>query len=357
MTTFFVQLLNVRNVFNNLKSALKTVLSVMVVWISISNSSMAAGVFTCNTFTTTYSAASGFKSNGTGGGQFLVSQNPPAGTVIYQGTITFTAFCGTTDSSYRLGQLQVKFGNGPYTFAGGGLVLEATGAPTVSNFSNGWCAPNKDYWPSFDANARSWDGTWWIQGMATQTSNGCTVRVAFPVRVRTTGAAVVAGSGFTTNIQAAAYDGGFWSGPNVTVSALPTACVVTPTTSTVTLPTVSQLQLRNSGDTAGAQPFAITLAGCSALATGTYLANANWSFTPGSTATTIANSATSPAGNVEIQIRDANNNPIANNATSTIATGITSGTYSANFSARYYATGQATAGNVRGVVTFNMTYQ
>jgi major type 1 subunit fimbrin (pilin) len=133
--------------------------------------------------------------------------------------------------------------------------------------------------------------------------------------------------------------------------------VVAPSTSTVTLPTVSQQQLKNPGDTAGVQPFSITLTGCSALATGAYLAKATWSFTQGAIATTMANTAASPAANVEIQIRDASNNPIANNAVTTIASGITGGTYSAQYSARYYATGQATAGNVRGVATFNLSYQ
>lgn len=349
MTAIFFQLLNIRKLFS--------ILGVLVVWLSMSSSSVAAGVFTCNSFTIAYSAASGFKSDGTGGGQFLVSQNPPAGRIIYQGTLTFTAFCGTTDSSYRLGQLQVKFGNGPYTFAGGGLILEATGAPTVSNFSNGWCAPNKDYWPSFDANARSWDGTWWIQGMGTQTSNGCTVTVAFPVRVRTTGSAVVAGSGYTTNIQAAAYDGGFWSSSNVTVSALPTACMVSASSATIALPSMQQIQLRTAGTTSAAVPFSINLSGCNALTSGAYLANATWSYAPGVGPTTIANTATNKAGNVEFQLLDSTGTPVANNAVTNIASGVIGGSYSKNFSVRYYATGQTTPGDVRGVATYTMTYQ
>lgn len=353
MTAFISQLLNVHR-------WLKTLVLLAGFW-AMSAGTAQAATFVCGNMNTTFTPHANLRSDGAGGGKFLVSQNPSAGITIYTGTLTATANCASDDSGYRRGIVELFMGNTPRTFAGG-LIITPISTPT-STISD-WNACNLDHsvngslssTPGPNYSTR-WDANGFVLGVSAQGSYGCVVTISLNVVVSTSGAAI---NTSTTNfpMTATAFNGGNYADPTpVTLGATTTACVVTPSTSTVTLPTVSQLQLKNSGDTAGAQPFSITLTGCSTLATGTYLANANWSYTPGATATTIANSATSPAGNVEIQIRDANNNPIANNATSTIATGITSGTYSANFSARYYATGQATAGNVRGVVTFNMTYQ
>lgn len=355
MTAFISQLLNVRR-------WLKMLVLLAGVW-ALSAGTAHAGTQRCVSLDTTFSPSSNLRSDGQGGGKLVVSQNPSAGMTIYTGTLTATAGCASDDTSYRRGIVQIHLGNTSRTFAGG-LVITPIGTPTITISQPANCTrdPNSSGGLSYTAGpgfATLWDGTSFTLGVGTQDSYGCLITITMNVVITTSGAAVNSTNMLSHQlITATAVDGGYYGDTTpATLGATPTACVVTPSTSTVTLPTVSQLQLKNSGDTAGAQPFSITLTGCSNLTSGTYLANANWSFTPGATATTIANSATSPAGNVEIQIRDANNNPIANSAASTIATGITSGTYSANFSARYYATGQATAGNVRGVVTFNMTYQ
>lgn len=327
-------------------TALKTALGVGVLWLGMTGSSMAQ-TFICWNFSSSFSPAPSLKSDGAGGGKLLVSQTAGAGQVIYDGILTSSASCASTNNSYQTGLWGVAFTN-PAFFAGGGLRIAATAAPTVTVPTNTWChQPSPVQWTPLAV----------IVPMGTNTSVGCIVKAELPVRVTATGSTVVADSGFSTYMYAAASAGGSWTGPLATLSALPSACVLTPSVSTVTLPTVQQMQLNNAGDTAGVQPFVITLMGCSALATGAYVAKATWSFTPGATATTLANSATSPAANVEIQIRDATNTPVANNAVVTLASGITGGTYSANFSARYYATGQASAGNVRGVATFTLSYQ
>lgn len=334
--------MNTRNIVTGLKLSL----GVLVVWLGLSGSSMAQS-FICWNFSSSFSPAPSLKSDGAGGGKLLVSQNPGAGQVIYDGILTSSGSCASTNNSYQTGLWGVAFTN-PAFFAGGGLRIAATAAPTVTVPTNTWChQPSPVQWTPLAV----------IVPMGTNTSVGCIVKAELPVRVTATGSTVVADSGFSTYMYAAASAGGSWTGPLATLSALPSACVLTPSVSTVTLPTVQQMQLNNAGDTAGVQPFVITLMGCSALATGAYVAKATWSFTPGATATTLANSATSPAANVEIQIRDATNTPVANNAVVTLASGITDGTYSANFSARYYATGQASAGNVRGVATFTLSYQ
>lgn len=332
----------------------------LVLWMASAGPAHAAW-FECRNFLLAFSPDSVLVSNGDYGGSFKTKSISEAGQVIYQKTLTASATCNTSDSgTWRKGSLTVGFGSVGRTFAGGGLALMPNGRPTF-RVSNSTCAidPGADNrlatsGPNYGS---YYDNTSFTIGLAADHWTGCFVVIEIPVRVVGMGSSVVAGSPFVIHFNGSSWDLGFIAGDTVSISGSPINCAVSTSASTLTLPTVSQQLLKNAGDTAGVQPFSVTLTGCTALAAGSYLANATWSFTQGVNATTIANSATSPASDVEIQIRDANNTPVANNAVSTIASGITGGTHVAHFSARYYATGQATAGNVRGVVAFNMTYQ
>lgn len=149
---------------------------------------------------------------------------------------------------------------------------------------------------------------------------------------------------------------------NVAVSApassvVRAACTLSPTNTTVTLPNVSTAALNSAGATAGLTPFNMNLTGCTNGGS-TFDVDATWSFTQGTSASSIANSAAGAAQNVETQILKSDYSPIS---TGTViymgAVPASGGTLDSTFFARYVATGVASAGAVRGVATFTLSYR
>lgn len=200
----------------------------------------------------------------------------------------------------------------------------------------------------------------------------CTINYSYTVEIyvkQLAGAAVVAfpyadPTGLNTLNSTKGWivweDNGTHTGHNlaaINVNFVPVGCTVSTSNIVVNLPAASITDLDAPGKTAQPQAFNIGLTGCYGLAS-TYSAVATWSFTQlGANAGVITNSAASgAASNVGIQLLDGNSNPITSNGTSTLVSIPTSGTYSSTLYARYYAVGAATAGNVQGIATFNVTY-
>jgi major type 1 subunit fimbrin (pilin) len=150
--------------------------------------------------------------------------------------------------------------------------------------------------------------------------------------------------------------------PSYNFSGIKT-CTVSPSSQSilVNLPSVSKQQLNTAGQTAGKTMFSITMTGCTYPSSNTsnYVATATWQFTAGNSSSLIANTASSPAANVQIQLLDANGNAISTGGT--VATTINAAaqlpTYTQYYYAQYYAYGAAGAGAVTGVATYSMTYQ
>jgi len=138
-----------------------------------------------------------------------------------------------------------------------------------------------------------------------------------------------------------------------------TACTVNTASQnmTVTLPTVSTAALKTQGATAGRTRFNINLT-CQAGAT------ANITFATAS-AFSVANGVINPttgtgmASNIGIQLLNgAAAAPVPFNAAQSLGTS-PNGVWSLPFHVQYYRTSSSaiTAGNVRGTLTFTMTYQ
>lgn len=131
---------------------------------------------------------------------------------------------------------------------------------------------------------------------------------------------------------------------------------------TVTLPTVSQQVLANTGDVAGRTPFTINLTNCTARSkVATY-------FEPGATVdfnTGRLNNATGTATNVQVQLLGSNNAVIpvlaagaAGVQTNSQLVDVSSaGSADLNYYAQYYATGASTPGNVATTVKYTIIYQ
>lgn len=148
-------------------------------------------------------------------------------------------------------------------------------------------------------------------------------------------------------------------------SVIAPTCVLTngptPADLRVKLPPVAVSALSQSGQTAGRTPFVIRIAGCDA-ATGqvqTY-------FEPGPTINTSTNNLTleggaSVAGNVELQLLNADHsqillgNPSGLQNSQPVA--VADGGADLRYYAQYVATGAATAGAANSSVTFTMIYQ
>ncbi|WP_049101621.1 fimbrial protein [Klebsiella oxytoca] len=133
---------------------------------------------------------------------------------------------------------------------------------------------------------------------------------------------------------------------------------------TVKLPTVSTGTLASAGATAGATPFTISLSNCS----GTSLNTASTYFEPGTyvDSTTgrlnIDSTAADAATNVQVQLLNADRNPIVAGASvangqNDIPVDISSGSGILNYYAQYYATGASTAGSVTTQVDYTMVYE
>lgn len=139
---------------------------------------------------------------------------------------------------------------------------------------------------------------------------------------------------------------------NGTISAA--TCTVTPSATTVTLPTVSKTALAVAGATAGAVPWSVSVSACSAATINTY-------FEPGSTVNAngrLINSGT--ATNVDGEILTSTYGVVnlgaayGTQGTSPVAVSASAATQ--QFFVRYYATGAATAGTFASSFTFTMIY-
>lgn len=134
-------------------------------------------------------------------------------------------------------------------------------------------------------------------------------------------------------------------------------CTLSTPNTTVALNPASTTDLAVAGSTSERQAFTINLTGCGALAS-PYTVNSTWTYTPDAgMATMIANSASSPAANVGVQLLDDLDNVIPNNGVVPLATVATAGSYSKTFKAQYVSKGAAGAGAVTGITQFTMSYQ
>lgn len=129
---------------------------------------------------------------------------------------------------------------------------------------------------------------------------------------------------------------------------------------TVTLPAVSTSALSGTVTAAGRTPFSIRLSGCS-TATG----NAAVYFEPGATidAATgrlINGASSTPAGNVQIALSNADMSAItlgaAAGSQNSQQVALASGAATLNYSAEYVATGTVTSGNVSTSVVYSVVY-
>lgn len=129
---------------------------------------------------------------------------------------------------------------------------------------------------------------------------------------------------------------------------------------TVTLPTLAASTLSVTGATAGATPFAITVAGCT---------SGEATFTPyfeaGVTTDLLLGHLNITAGlgqatNVQLQLLNSNTTPInvaaIPGAQGVLPAAIVGGTGTGNYIVRYWATGAAGAGVVTSQVTYSMVY-
>lgn len=127
---------------------------------------------------------------------------------------------------------------------------------------------------------------------------------------------------------------------------------------TVTLPTLSTATLATTGATAGGTLFSISVSACTAgltTATAYFEAGANTDLTTGRL------KSTGTAGNVEIQVLNADGTVVNLSGASVAAQGATPAALVAsagtqNFIAQYYAMGATTAGSVASSVTYSMVY-
>lgn len=134
-------------------------------------------------------------------------------------------------------------------------------------------------------------------------------------------------------------------------------CTLSTPNTTVALNPVANTDLAVAGSTSERKAFTINLTGCGALAS-PYTVNSTWTYTPDAgMATMIANSASSPAANVGVQLLDDLDNVIPNNGVVPLATVATAGSYSKTFKAQYVSKGAAGAGAVTGITQFTMSYQ
>jgi type 1 fimbria pilin len=111
------------------------------------------------------------------------------------------------------------------------------------------------------------------------------------------------------------------------------------------------------GTVTGRTPFTLALTGCTNVGE-YYAANASWSFAEGASGpTTIANSATGPANNVNVQLLDSYMVPISNGGVSFLALVSTASAYQIQHYAQYYAGGVVGSGLVKGVATLSLFYE
>ncbi|MGO1070445.1 fimbrial protein [Lysobacter sp. CA199] len=148
-------------------------------------------------------------------------------------------------------------------------------------------------------------------------------------------------------------------------SVIAPTCVLTngptPADIRVKLPAVAVSALNESGQTAGRTPFVIRVADCDATT-----AQIQTYFEPGPTVNTSTNNltlegGTGNAGNVELQLLNADHSQILLGNPSGLqnsqAAAVSGGGADLRYYAQYVATGAATAGAANSSVTFTMIYQ
>lgn len=122
----------------------------------------------------------------------------------------------------------------------------------------------------------------------------------------------------------------------------------------VTLPTVPTTALTTAGNTAGQTPFSLSVAGCSATATG----GIHYTLTPSAYASNdnlLANTGTATYVGVEI-LEGSNPIAFAGAPHQTDNVTLNSGAGSVSLAARYNATGTATAGTVISALNWTLVY-
>ncbi|MEH6422464.1 fimbrial protein [Pseudomonas sp. CGJS7] len=148
-------------------------------------------------------------------------------------------------------------------------------------------------------------------------------------------------------------------------SVIAPTCVLTngptPADIRVRLPAVAVSALSAAGETAGRTPFVIRVADCDATT-----AQIQTYFEPGPTVNTSTNNltlqgGTGNAGNVELQLLNADHSQILLGNPSGLqnsqAAAVSGGGADLRYYAQYVATGAATAGAANSSVTFTMIYQ
>lgn len=282
-----------------------------------------------------------------------------AGTIVGRGVITMSVTCNSTGNRGGYPQLGINIGASSARASGvRGISMQLNGSPSQS-FNSG-C-----YLDSHQS------GTgWWAWNFDRTTAGACSITASYEVVFRLTGEPVGVGNIWgdvnaqLKDWQTGANPAGFVMQQNNFAQSLPspvaslnTTCNVTNSAIAVNLPRVQRTALPANGSTAGVTPFSINLSGCTFPSTpGTpYTAYAYFTFTQGSAANRIANSAASPAANVNAQILNSAMTPIANNGAATVTVSAAGG-YTIPLFARYISGGAAGAGAYSGQVTFSMAY-
>lgn len=298
--------------------------------------------------------------------RIVVPASIAAGSALWGGTLSLSFSCTATGRGARLGGGLVVGGTNqkPMVSTSGstdGVSIVSSGTPTL-NLSAPGCALT-----NLTERVRAW--TFVVTSTAAGTCSGSLVA---PIEfVRGT-------SALGTDIAATHPFGGTgpdWvtfpvaAGGSKVSRGLPAGapliagggCTVAPLALTVTLPRVSAAALAAPGQSAGATGFRFPLQSCQAVASTPYAVYASWTFNPvPGYPSVIANSAAAPAGNVGVQILDANGTPVSSGASAGSEAGTVdaAGAVSAQtYIARYFATGAVTPGAVTAVATYTLTYQ
>jgi major type 1 subunit fimbrin (pilin) len=149
----------------------------------------------------------------------------------------------------------------------------------------------------------------------------------------------------------------------VTGKVMDSTCTIASTAGgkdfTVALPTVSKTTLAAAGNTAGATGFGIKLSGCTPDS-----GNVHTHFDAGTTVDPNTGRLTlngGGAGNVQIQIKNADGSVIKAGADATLQNSkpvaLAAGAAQMNYVMEYYATGTATSGAANSSVTYTIAYQ
>ncbi|MBC8747637.1 major type 1 subunit fimbrin (pilin) [Paraburkholderia sp. WC7.3g] len=126
---------------------------------------------------------------------------------------------------------------------------------------------------------------------------------------------------------------------------------------TVTLDTLSTQSLAAAGQTAGSRMFNISVSKCPATLSNVAAHFETTNMNP-DTRNAINQAATSPAGNVEVQLLDRDGmTPILLGSTGTFVPVASDGTATMSYGGQYYATNRTTAGKVMAVVRYTLAYQ